>query len=744
MDAAAKHENRYRAVIEYANGAMFNVAELDAWATSNKVPVSFETLLKDEHIAENYSADRHFVHYSLLSITLASRLVPESTEPSDAVTQLMAAGDAAEFADPVRRLRELVMVRYDRLLLCAVYDGDLNLYDTLMYAKVDVTAARLGYDESPDAFLQSSRASAMAHLPTAPQISGGAICSTENAACNGSNTFATINEQIERQVQHQPALLYGEGFSEEMRKLTTLSQYLEFDTWTPEAAAMLVSGLQPPIPCAEIPEKGAMGLDNCFIMGNQDPFHNARRVLELWRSRENAPARVRPIDFIAWCKSKGIDTSWLRTIEESSRSTEARTPMRTITNFSSRTVVVPNVPLLTPDWLAREIAFAMVEIPDDWVIDVGKKEVPKGNGILRIEPLATADFQLVRDICGSNPPLRGTEADFKQFEARFNEAESKLDWDLHLEYRPSDAQIKARNGHNDIYSAHREKMAKLVRESKLSLITTVGTDTTEIDEGCIRLADAKAYLDQCCIAWEVASVADPVPSATKPEKSMTHNKPNWNVWHRMLKASLFDAVCLSCNVSPGAATLNPIQNGIAHLLGLDFAGWDVSREIEDRLSIARSHAGTGGTLPTLTGDTDGEVYLATFAEWAVNTMEWSVPDELRAVAHAGPSDAGLDSLAARVSTEDADDAPGTRSVIGWRIAVEKQLDKLMTAHGGIYPGHKAALKWFKANDAEAAFVPDNKDDEFTWVKADGKRVTSALKTFQNGMADILKSRQIPD
>lgn len=95
-------------------------------------------------------------------------------------------------------------------------------------------------------------------------------------------------------------------------------------------------------------------------------------------------------------------------------------------------------------------------------------------------------------------------------------------------------------------------------------------------------------------------------------------------------------------------------------------------------------------------------------------------------------------------TDRADDAPGTKSVIGWRIAAEKQLDKLMAAHGGIYPGHKVALRWFKANDAEAAFVPDDKDDEFTWVKADGKRVTSALKTFQNGMADILKSKQIPD
>lgn len=99
----------------------------------------------------------------------------------------------------------------------------------------------------------------------------------------------------------------------------------------------------------------------------------------------------------------------------------------------------------------------------------------------------------------------------------------------------------------------------------------------------------------------------------------------------------------------------------------------------------------------------------------------------------------------RIALEDHNwPALSVRAAIDAAIAAEKQLDKLMAAHGGIYPGHKVALRWFKANDAEAAFVPDDKDDEFTWVKADGKRVTSALKTFQNGMADILKSKQIPD
>lgn len=155
------YEHRYRAVIEHANGAMLNVAELDAWATSNKVRVSFETLFKDENIAENYRAERHFIHYSILSITLASQQVPESMEPSDAAVQLMAAGDIEDYADPVRRLRDLVMVRYDRQLLNAVFDGDLSLYDSLTMSPIDLSAARQHYKTNPDAYAAAVQARIM-------------------------------------------------------------------------------------------------------------------------------------------------------------------------------------------------------------------------------------------------------------------------------------------------------------------------------------------------------------------------------------------------------------------------------------------------------------------------------------------------------------------------------------------------------------------------------------------------------
>jgi hypothetical protein len=155
MDAE-KYKNRYRAIIEFANGAMFNVAELDAWATQNKVPIAFQKLLSSDGMRGD--PHHHFVSHEILSSTIASSLVPEDMDPSDAKVQLMAAHDSAEPSNPVSRLRDLVMLRYDRLLLCAVYDGELNLYDTLTYTKIDVNVARLGYSENPDGFLQSARA----------------------------------------------------------------------------------------------------------------------------------------------------------------------------------------------------------------------------------------------------------------------------------------------------------------------------------------------------------------------------------------------------------------------------------------------------------------------------------------------------------------------------------------------------------------------------------------------------------
>lgn len=124
----------------------------------------------------------------------------------------------------------------------------------------------------------------------------------------------SIQRKTDPQKYKRPAFLFcGDGFSEEAQKITTLSKYLELDTWTPLLASLLVCGIQPDPECKEIP-RGAMSLGNVLLMPTNDPFHEARRVLLLWNSRENAPAKVRPAAFVAWCKTKNINTDWLRDV----------------------------------------------------------------------------------------------------------------------------------------------------------------------------------------------------------------------------------------------------------------------------------------------------------------------------------------------------------------------------------------------------------------------------------------------
>ena len=122
-----------------------------------------------------------------------------------------------------------------------------------------------------------------------------------------------LTEQIARSENRLPARLFGEGFSEEMRKETTLTQYVrDLETWHPAQAAMLVCGLKPALDCTEIPSSGVMGLDNRLIQESWPRFSDARKVLAMWNSRPDAPTRVKPAEFVSWCVTKGIDTDWLR------------------------------------------------------------------------------------------------------------------------------------------------------------------------------------------------------------------------------------------------------------------------------------------------------------------------------------------------------------------------------------------------------------------------------------------------
>ncbi|MDE2421636.1 MAG: hypothetical protein KGO49_10730 [Gammaproteobacteria bacterium] len=123
---------------------------------------------------------------------------------------------------------------------------------------------------------------------------------------------------------------------------TTLSEYLEYETWTPEQAACLVSGIKPESfrYVAARPNDSTyhtgVSLSNMQLNGAEAfipsisgskvsvsyegifSFEKRLKVLKLWDARENSPAKVKPTDFVAWCKKQNIDTSWLAEVGKES------------------------------------------------------------------------------------------------------------------------------------------------------------------------------------------------------------------------------------------------------------------------------------------------------------------------------------------------------------------------------------------------------------------------------------------
>jgi len=138
--------------------------------------------------------------------------------------------------------------------------------------------------------------------------------------------------KFESQKKKQPLHLTGEE--------TTLTSYLELDTWTPEQAACLVAGIKPEtfttlvvghysawsLSGLMFMEKDAFLLDKAWKCGYYldtkemcgvayEAFSQRTRVLELWNSRKKTRKKIKPSAFIAWCTKKNIDTTWLTEID---------------------------------------------------------------------------------------------------------------------------------------------------------------------------------------------------------------------------------------------------------------------------------------------------------------------------------------------------------------------------------------------------------------------------------------------
>lgn len=94
-----------------------------------------------------------------------------------------------------------------------------------------------------------------------------------------------------------------------------LLYYLQLKTWTPTMSALLISGIDPPQNCIEIPLCG-IGLDGAPLHASNTRFHQARRILRKWHEwndeQEDQCLAVEPNCFFSWCMNDDIDTEWLR------------------------------------------------------------------------------------------------------------------------------------------------------------------------------------------------------------------------------------------------------------------------------------------------------------------------------------------------------------------------------------------------------------------------------------------------
>lgn len=98
-----------------------------------------------------------------------------------------------------------------------------------------------------------------------------------------------------------------------------LLHYVRLKSWTPAMGALLISGIEPPLGCIDIPV-GGIGLDERVLRGSNERFHKARSILSEWNlwpaDAGNPSSAIEPSDFLIWCVENDITSEWFRLILE--------------------------------------------------------------------------------------------------------------------------------------------------------------------------------------------------------------------------------------------------------------------------------------------------------------------------------------------------------------------------------------------------------------------------------------------
>ena len=160
-------------------------------------------------------------------------------------------------------------------------------------------------------------------MPGAPAVSrSGAPAEVPRRTKNPPQKFSQRPEKTAVQpptkLTPQPRNL-GEAIVQGNRINARLLQYVRLKSWTPAMGALLISGIEAPPDCIDIPVSG-IGLDEKALDAGHERFHKARSILDEWQlwptDANKLSLAIEPSDFLIWCVEKDITSEWFRLILE--------------------------------------------------------------------------------------------------------------------------------------------------------------------------------------------------------------------------------------------------------------------------------------------------------------------------------------------------------------------------------------------------------------------------------------------
>jgi predicted DNA-binding transcriptional regulator AlpA len=241
-------------------------------------------------------------------------------------------------AGPILRLKDLML--HTGLSRSAIYDRmDKNSprYAEDFPKSFSLSGSAIGWCKNEvDAWLEACAANAKSGTPSKKIKSPLKSCTLPAQASSTPCERAVAQKQVQnpsRQPTSTPENSAPQSSTKPTPRLRNLADdivqggrinarlfhYVRLKSWTPAMGALLISGIEPPLGCIDIPV-GGVGLDEKPLHGGDERFQKARSILSEWNlwpaDAGNQSVEIEPSRFFLWCIEQDINSEWLRLIFE--------------------------------------------------------------------------------------------------------------------------------------------------------------------------------------------------------------------------------------------------------------------------------------------------------------------------------------------------------------------------------------------------------------------------------------------